>query len=160
MPQVTETHLPGVGVRHDFTTARGERVGVVFHRSGRRELLLYGRDDPDACRTALHLSPDDTRTLAELLGATQVSEVLATVQQRLEGVALDWVNVPAGSPFAGSTIRRGQFRTQTGVSIVAVIRGDATVPAPGPDFELQPGDVTVAVGTPEGLSEFADLLGA
>jgi TrkA domain protein len=135
-------------------------VGVVSHRSGRRELLLYGHDDPDACLTALHLSPGDTRTLAELLGATQVSEVLATVQQRLEGVGLDWVNIPAGSPFAGSTIRRGQFRTQTGVSIVAVIRGGATVPAPGPDFELQPGDVAVAVGTPEGLSEFVDLLGA
>ncbi len=160
MPQVTETQLPGVGVRHDFTTARGERVGVVIHRSGRRELLVYGREDPDACRTALHLSPEDTRTLAELLGATQVSEVLANVQQRLEGVSLDWVNIPAGSPVAGSTIRRGQFRTQTGVSIVAVIRGDTTIPAPGPDFELQAGDVAVAVGTPEGLSDFADLLGA
>ena len=160
MPEVTETHLPGVGVRHDFTTARGERVGVLFHRSGRRELLLYGRDDPDACLAALHLTPEDTRTLAELLGATQVGEVLATVQQRLEGVALDWFNIPAGSPFAGSTIRRGQFRTQTGVSIVAVIRGDTTVPAPGPDFELEPGDVAVAVGTPEGLSQFAGLLGA
>ncbi len=160
MPHVTETQLPGVGVRHDLTTARGERVGVVLHRSGRRELLVYGHDDPDACRTALHLSPDESRTLAELLGATQVSEVLATVQQRLEGVGLDWVTIPVGSPFAGSTIRRGQFRTQTGVSIVAVIRGDTTIPAPGPDFELRADDVAVAVGTPEGLSHFADLLGA
>ena len=160
MPHVTETQLPGVGVRHDFTTARGEHVGVVIHRSGRRELLLYGREDPDACRTALHLSPDDTRTLAELLGATQVSEVLAAVQQRLEGVAIDWVTVPDGSPLAGSTIRRGEFRTRTGVSIVAVIRGDSTVPAPGPDFAFEPGDVAVAVGTPDGLSQLRQLLGA
>ena len=160
MPHVTETQLPGVGVRHDFTTARGERVGVVIHRSGRRELLLYSREDPDACRTALHLSPDDTRTLAELLGATQVSEVLAAVQHRLEGVAIDWVKIPDGSPFAGSTIRRGEFRTRTGVSIVAVIRGDSTIPAPGPDFAFEPGDVAVAVGTPDGLSQLRELLGA
>ena len=159
MPEVTETQLPGVGVRHDFTTASGERVGVLVHRSGRRELLVYGRDDPDACATALHLSPEDTRTLAELRGATQVSEVLAAVQQRLEGVAIDWLTIPAGSPIAGSTIRQGQFRTRTGVSIVAVIRGETTFPAPGPEFVFQAGDVAVAVGTPSGLSQLAHLLG-
>lgn len=158
MPQVSETHLPGVGVRHDFTTSSGERVAVLVHRSGRRELLLYGRDDPDACVTALHLSSEDTRTLAELLGATQVSEALAAVQQRLEGVAIDWVRIPAGSPVASSTIREGQFRTRTGVSIVAVIRGDTTIPAPGPDFSFEAGDVAVAVGTPAGLAQFAELL--
>ena len=160
MPEVTETHLPGVGVRHDFTTANGERVGVLVHRSGRRELLLYGRDDPDACVTALHLSAEDTRTLAEVLGATQVSEVLAAVQQRLEGVAIDWFTIPAGSPIVGSTIHQGQFRTQTGVSIVAVIRGDTTFPAPGPEFAFEPGDVAVAVGTPAGLAQLAQLLEA
>ena len=105
--EVTETHLPGVGIRHDFTTASGERVGVLVHRSGRRELLLYGRDDPDACVTALHLSAEDTRTLAEVLGATQVSEVLAEVQQRLEGVAIEWFTIPDRSPVAGTTIRPG-----------------------------------------------------
>ncbi len=158
MPEVTETQLPGFGVRHEFTTTGGERVGVLSHRGGRRELVVYGRNDPDACLTALHLSPEDTRTLAELLGATQVSEVLAAVQQRLEGVAIDWVNIPAASPFAGSTIRRGEFRSRTGVSVVAVIRADSTVPAPGPDFAFEPGDVAVAVGTPDGLSQFRELL--
>ena len=160
MPEVTETQLPGVGVRHDFTTVNGERIGVVSHRSGRRELVVYRRDDPDACLATLHLSPEDTRTLAELLGATQVSQVLAAVQQRLEGVAIDWVTIPPGSPYAGSTIRLGEFRTRTGVSIVAVIRGDTTLPAPGPDFALEAGDVAVAVGTPRGLSQFTELLGA
>lgn len=69
MTEVTETQLPGVGVRHEFTTVAGERVVVLSHRTGRRELAVYDRVDPDACTTALHLSPDDTRTLAELLGA-------------------------------------------------------------------------------------------
>lgn len=157
MPEVTETHLPGVGVRHDFTTAAGERVGVLSHRSGRHELVVYSRRDPDACLATLHLSPEDTRTLAELLGATKVSEVLSAVQQRLEGVAIDWITVTAGSPFAGSTIGHGQFRTRTGVSVVAVVRDEMTVPAPGPDFTFEAGDVAVAVGTPRGLAEFAEL---
>lgn len=124
MPDVTEIQLPGVGVRHEFTTAKGERVGVLAHRSGRREVVVDDRADPDRCTTVLHLSPDDTRTLADILGATQVSEALAAVQQRVEGLAIDWVTIPAPSPLVGSSLGEGQFRSRTGVSIVAIVRGE------------------------------------
>lgn len=158
MPDVSETRLPGVGVRHEFTTAGGERVAVLSHRSGRRELLLYDRSDPDVAMTVLHLDRDDTRTLAELLGATQVSEALTSVQQQVEGLAIDWIPIPAGSKFAEATIADGAFRTRTGSSIVAVVRGEATIAAPGPDHVFEAGDVAVAVGTPEGLAQLRDLI--
>src|SRR3712207_7946820 len=51
--------LPGVGVRHQFTTSGGERLAVLTHRNGRRELAIYDRRDPDACSTLLHLDRDD-----------------------------------------------------------------------------------------------------
>lgn len=158
MAEVRETRLPGVGVRHEFTTASGERLAVLSHRSGRRELVIYDRHDPDAATTVLHLSRDDTRTLAELLGASQVSEAVTAVQQQLQGLAMEWITLPAGSPFAGATIGDGQFRTRTGVSIVAVVRADTTIPAPGPDHQFQPDDTVVAVGTPDGLAQLRDLL--
>lgn len=158
MPDVTEIRLPGVGVRHEFTTADGERVGVLSHRSGRREIVVYDRDDPDRCSRVLGLSPDDTTTLAELLGAPHVSEAMASVQ-RIEGLAIDWITVPPGSTFVGASIGEGRFRTRTGASIVAVVRGDTTVLGPGPDHRFEAGDVAVAVGTPEGLDQLRELLG-
>lgn len=158
MPEVTETRLPGVGVRHEFSTAGGERVAVVSHRGGRRELVVYDRDDPDQCRTVLHLSDDDTRTMAEVLGAPHLSEAAASVQ-RIEGLAIDWITVVPGSRFVGSSIGEGRFRTRTGASIVAVVRGDTTVPGPGPDYRFEAGDVAVAVGTTEGLRQLRELLG-
>lgn len=160
MSEVRETLLPGVGVRHEFTTAAGDRVVVLTHRSGRRELALYDRADPDSCTTLLHLSADDTRTLNELLGGSQVSEALVAVQQQVEGIAIDWPTVEPGSRYAGATIADGGFRTQTGASIVAVVRGEETIPAPGPEVRLEAGDVAVAVGTPEGLSRLRALLGS
>jgi K+/H+ antiporter YhaU regulatory subunit KhtT len=45
MAEVTETPLPGVGVRHEFTTAAGERLAILSHRTGRRELALRVRLD-------------------------------------------------------------------------------------------------------------------
>lgn len=133
-------------------------MAVLVHRTGRRELLVYDRDDPDTSSTVLHLSSDDTRTLTEVLGGSQVTEAVTEVQQRIEGLAIEWITVPPGSPAVGATIAEGQFRTRTGASIVAVIRDNATVPAPGPEHAFQGGDVAVAVGTPEGLAQLRALL--
>ena len=59
---------------------------------------------------------------------------------------------------AGATIAEGALPTRTGSSVVAVVRGDQTIAAPGPDHRFAAGDVVVAVGTPEGLSQLRDLL--
>lgn len=160
MAEVTETVLPGVGVRHEFTTAAGERVGVLVLRNGRREVLLYDQADPDACSALLHLTTDDSRTLAELLGASQVSETVTAVQQQIEGLAIEWLEVDDGSAAVGTTIAEGAYRTRTGASIVAVLRGDTSIPAPGPEFTFEAGDVVVAVGTTAGLAQLRSLLRA
>lgn len=159
MAEVTETQLPGVGVRHEFTTASGERLAVLSHRTGRREIAVYDRADPDASSTVLHLSHDDTRTLAELLGGSPVSEAVNEVQ-RLQGVAIDWIRIRPGAELAGATIGDGRVRTRTGTSIVALVRGDTTVPAPGPEVRLEAGDIVVAVGTPDGLRQARAILEA
>jgi TrkA domain protein len=160
MAEVTETQLPGVGVRHEFTTDDGTRIGVITHRSGRREVLVYDDDDPDVCRPVFQLSGDDARTVAELLGATRVSEVLSSIQYEIEGLAIDWIRVAPTSPFAGRTIGDGMIRTRTGVSIVAVIREGGTVAAPEPTFEFRGDDVVVAVGTGDGLEQVREILAA
>ncbi len=152
MAEVQETKLPGVGVRHEFDTDTGERVGVIVHRDGRREIVVYDRNDRDACSTMVDLSASDTRTMAELLGASQVTEAVAAVQQNIDGLAIEWIALTDSSPAIGATIREGEYRTRTGASIVAVIRGDQSVPAPDPEFNFQIGDTAVAVGTTEGLA--------
>lgn len=158
MPEIEETLLPGVGVRHELSTSSGERIAVLTHRNGRRELAVYDRNDRDACTTVLHLSPEDTLALSEVLGGMQVSETVTAVQQQIEGLAIEWVTVPATSQYAHSTIADGQFRTRTGASIVAVLRDGTTVPAPGPEFAFRERDVVVAVGTPDGLAQLRTLL--
>lgn len=157
MAEVSETRLPGVGVRHDFRTTHGERLGVLVLRSGRRELLLYDRDDPDACRATIDLEPDDARTLAELLGTSQVSEAIASIQ-RVEGLVIDWLTIEEGSPLAGVSVADAGIRQRTRVTVVAVLRGEEALPAPGPEFVLQAHDVIVTVGPPEGTADLRTLL--
>lgn len=158
MSQIEETTLPGVGVRHDFLCRSGRRVGVVSHNTGRRDLVVYDDRDPDAVKASVELSAEEARTLADLLGGTSIVEHLGQVQQRIEGLAIEWIPLPAS--FHPTTIGEGEYRKRTGVSIVAIIRGEETVPGPGPDQRLEPGDVLVAVGSAESMERLADLLGA
>ena len=158
MADVRETKLPGVGIRHEFTTEDGTDVGVLVHHDGRREILVYDSDDPDACTSLVTLSAADTRTVSELLGASRVTEAVAAVQQEIEGLAIEWIELSPSSPASGATIGDGMYRTRTGSSIVAVIREGQSIPAPGPEFGLVAGDVIVAVGTTEGLATMRELI--
>jgi TrkA domain protein len=154
---VRETPLP-IGVRYDFVTEGGARVGVVHHRSRMRELVLFEVEDPDTSHDLVRLSREDSRTLAELLGVSQVAKDLAELEQDVEGLAVDRLPLPRASPFDGRTIGDTAARTRTGVSIVAVLRTGSAHPAPGPGFGLQGGDVLIVVGTPRGIEELAILL--
>jgi TrkA domain protein len=66
------TQLPGVGERHDFATGGGETIGVVRHRDGDREVLVFSKTDRDACTVSLRLSGEDARRLAALLSEERV----------------------------------------------------------------------------------------
>ncbi len=158
MSEVRETKLPGVGVRHEFTTENGADIGVLVHHDGRREILVYDSEDPDKCSTIVSLSAGDTRTVSELLGASRVTEAVSAVQQEIEGLAIEWIELTATSPASGATIGDGMYRTKTGSSIVAVIRSGESIPAPGPEFALLAGDVIVGVGTAEGLASMRELI--
>ena len=157
MAEIEETKLPGLGVRYVFKTSRGSRLGVVHHRTGRRELLVYDPEDPDTGRDVIALDEDDSRTLAELLGGSRVAEQVERLQQ-IEGLAIDWLPVSTDTPFAGTTIGDTQARTRTGVSIVAVLRGEEAFAAPGPEFPLEGGDTLLVVGTPRGIEQLAVIL--
>ena len=160
MAVVTEIPLPGIGVRHEFATSGGVPVGVLTHRGGRRELLVYDTDDRDTARVSVRLDADDARTLAELLGATTVSE-RATATANIEGLAIDWLTVAEarvgrdGTPIADLAIR-----TRTGVSIIAILRDGDPIPAPEPTVRLLPGDTAVVTGTAEGMAAARRLLTA
>jgi TrkA domain protein len=158
MTEIKEVELPGVGVRYEFTTEEGERVGVVSHRTGRREIYVADPTDPDRFDRALGLSENDARTLAETLGASRVAEELAQLQQKIKGLAIDWLPVREDSPFANRPIGAAAVRTRTGVSIVAILRGDQAIPAPGPEVVVGPGDYLVVVGTPRGIEQAVELL--
>jgi TrkA domain protein len=156
--EVEEVKLPGVGLRHDFQTRAGRRVGVVSHRTGRRDLVVYDTRDPDACTEMIKLATDEADVLAELLGAPRIVERLASMRDQVAELLVERLPLAADSPYANLTLGETQARTRTGASVVAVLRGDRMIASPGPDFRFEPGDQVVVVGTREGIQAVARIL--
>ena len=158
MPEIEETPLPGVGVRQDFLCRSGRRVGVISRPSGRRDLLVYDQHDPDAVKAQVDLAHEEAITLAEALGGPQISESLEHLPSTIAGLVVDWVPLPAD--VATHTIGELELRRRTGASVVAIIRDEVALPAPGPEDELRPGDTVVLVGTTEGVQAATTRIGA
>ena len=134
---VEVTPLPGIGVRQDFSTRAGRRVGVITYRDGRSELLVYRLDDPDACSASMPLTGEEAGTLASLLGAPRLVEHIAAQHRDLTGIETHQIAV-----VPGSRVRRGapsatpRCAPAPARPIVAVIRGGVVHPSPRPDFPL------------------------
>ena len=65
--ELQQTPLPGVGTRYDFCTAGGRQVGLVLHRDGRADLVVYGEQDPDQVVESVPLEPEERQALGDLL---------------------------------------------------------------------------------------------
>ncbi len=158
MGHIQETHLPGIGERVEFVTGEGRRMGVVQHHNGRREVFVCGPDDPDSTQLNVRLTEDEAHSLVEALGVLSIEENAKARTYEVEGLVFEWLDVAAESPTVGRSIADLAIRTNTGASIVAVLRTSGAVPAPEPDFVIAADDTLVVAGTTDGVEAVRVLL--
>jgi TrkA domain protein len=156
--EVEETRLPGIGLRHDFVTTHGRRIGVISQRNGVRHVVIYDEEDSDACAATVELTSEESEVVAELLGAPRITERFAKLREQVEGLATDGLPIAPGSPYVNATLGDTAIRTRTGASVVAVLRGDEVFASPAPDFRFRAGDRLIVVGTKDGVSAVHALL--
>ncbi|MFE1883406.1 cation:proton antiporter regulatory subunit [Streptomyces diastatochromogenes] len=155
--RTSTTPLPGIGVRYDLTTRERRRLSVVAHRDGSRTLSAYRGDDPDACALSVRLTGGEAEALVEALKPTHHSPNLLSTTEL--GLVAERVQLSATSHWNGRLLGDTRMRTETGVSIVAVLRLAEAIPSPGPDFRLAGGDTLIVIGTREGVDAAAGILG-
>ena len=89
-----------MGIRYEFQTASGSRVGLIARRAGQVEVVVYDRDDPDACTEVMSLTAEEADTVAELLGAPRIAERFADLTREIPDlVAGQLAPVPTDSPY-------------------------------------------------------------
>lgn len=152
---IERTTLPGIGTCHAATTAHRQRIGVISHHSGRRDLIFYDPDDQQRAANAVVLDPAEAQYLADLLARTTTIEHVRGRDHPAAPVALDRIRIPAHSPHHGRPLRDLH---DPGV-VVAVIRDQQVLAAPGPEFVLLHGDTLVTAGEPARTEALAEQIG-
>lgn len=148
---VKEVLLPSMGVRYEFTSHHGERIGIVARRGGTFDVVLYGADDPDEARPVFRLTDDEADAVAQILGAPRIAERFTELTKEIPGLEAGQVHILPGSVFVDRPLGDTQARTRTGASIVAIVRNDEVLASPGPSEVLHAADVLIVVGTEDGI---------
>jgi TrkA domain protein len=150
--EVNEVLLPGVGLRYEFVTSDGDRIGIVAHRTGGFDMVAYRATDPDESVPLFRLTAEEADAVAEILGATRIAERFADLTREVPGLSAGQIAIPATSAHAGQPLSHTRARTRTGASIVAIVRGEKVIASPTPAEVLHAGDILVVIGTDTGIS--------
>jgi TrkA domain protein len=153
---IDEFDLPGIGRRYELSDASGNRVSVVVHHSGRRDLYAGG---PKGGATTLSFTDDQARRLAAVLGGVYFKPaIVAQMEAVIGGLLIDWVTLREDSPAAGHSIAELEIRRRTRMTVAAVLRGDLSLVAPEPTEVLTAGDRLVVIGHPDDLPLFVSTV--
>ncbi|KOV54554.1 potassium transporter TrkA [Streptomyces sp. AS58] len=151
------TPLPGIGTQYDLETREHRHLSVVAHRDGTRTVNVYRSDDPDSCAQSLRLTGAEAGALIDALQPAHHSNSLLSPTDL--GLVAERIEVGATSHWNGRLLGDTRMRTETGASIVAVLRRAEAIPSPTPAFRLAGGDTVIVVGTREGVDAAAAILG-
>ena len=155
---VYETDVPGVGHKFELELEGDERLVVLLHHDGKREVYLRPGPDEDS-QKLFGLSGKQARQLGSILEGAYFQPVEMTETRVPLGEAIiEWVDLMADSPLVGSSLREANVRGQTGASVIAIQRGEETLANPDPETVLQRGDILVTIGQRSEQEALADLV--
>lgn len=110
--------------------------------------------------TEIHRFTDDIRKelYAPLYEKKSDYKTLKHLQSAIHLLELDWVSLPAGTPLIGPALKDLEIRSNTGVSVVGVMRDGNLHPNPNADFRFAVGDLLAVMGNTQQLTAFQALV--
>jgi K+:H+ antiporter subunit KhtT len=160
MSTISESNLPGVGRKFQIETMSGDRLIVVIHDDGKRELYHFERKNLSRPASVLTLTDGEARQIAGIVGGlTYVPKALPTSEIVLENLVLEWFTLPPNAASGGKTIKQLAVRTQTGASIVSLIEPNrVTRTNPEADTLLNEGATLIIAGDRNSIAKLKRLL--
>lgn len=155
MEEIFEAELPGVGKKYTLKLGEESTLDIVVHEDGRREIYY---EEAGKEPVVITLSDELARKVGLILaGAYFKPTPVEALSSALAGrVKIEWIRVGKG---AGRTIGELDIRRRTGASVIAIVRGEETIPNPSADTEIKAGDVLIAAGKLEEIQKLKELVG-
>ncbi len=159
MGTIRESDLPGIGKKYQIDTDSGDKMVIVIHDDGRREVYHFEDDDPEESISQVTLADEEARQIASIIGGmTYKPKALETIQVSLEELVIEWCKVEPFYQCINKSIAELQVRQRTGATILAFIEKGKQKINPGPNDMLREEMTVVIAGERQQIKEVKELL--
>ncbi|GIO38406.1 MULTISPECIES: cation:proton antiporter regulatory subunit [Paenibacillus] len=143
-----ETDLPGVGKKFVIPTRSGEKLAIIIHDDGRREVYHYDNDNQEDSISKISLDDEEARYVSAIIGGvTYQPTALENIEVALGDISIEWYRLETNYKAIGKTIGELRVRQRSGATIIAVIEKNQKKHInPGPDLLLTAGALVVVIG--------------
>ena len=158
--QVRESDLPGIGRKIQINTRGGDKLIIIIHDDGRREMYHFEYDDPDQSISMITLDDDEARQIAAIVGGmTYTPKALERVDVAFDELIIEWYKTEPGYKSIGKSIGELNVRQNSGAMVIAVVEKNHNKHVnPGPDFVIPSEATLVVVGEREQQRLFKQIL--
>lgn len=152
---IRESELPGIGYKFEIVTKNQDKLVIVIHDDGRREIYHFDSNDFDEVLSSVTLNDSEARQIGGILGGMAYKpKALETVEFAFDDLIIEWFKVERGAPAVDKTIGEIDIRNHFGVTVIAIKkRNTKNSINPGPETVLEAGDTLVISGERNQIKE-------
>lgn len=145
--KIRESELPGIGQKFEIITRNNEKIVIVIHDDGRREIYHFGTDHEESISSVIFNDSESRQIAAIIGGMVYKPQALETIEMALEGLAIEWFKVEPGAKAIGQTIGDIDIRSNYNVTVIAILQRNMRKQlSPGPESVIESGDTLVISG--------------
>jgi TrkA domain protein len=147
---IRESELPGIGCKFEIITKNDEKIVIVIHDDGRREIYLFDTDHEDVTSN-IAFNDAEARQMAAILGGmTYKPKALETIEMAFAGLVIEWFKVEPGARAEGKTIGQLDIRNHYNVTVISILKNNMKeMLNVGPEAVIAKGDTLVISGERE-----------
>lgn len=145
---IRERDLPGIGRKFEMITRNKDKVVIVIHDDGRREIYHYDDDDYEESISNVTLNDAEARQVAGILGGMVYKpKELETIELAFDELLIEWYKVETGARILGQTIGEVDVRSNYNINVIAIMKKNKEkLLNPGPETFLEAGDTVIISG--------------
>ncbi|EKN70679.1 TrkA-C domain-containing protein [Neobacillus bataviensis LMG 21833] len=147
--KIREIELPGIGKKYEIITKSEDKIVVIIHDDGRRDLYYFDQEDYEESIASTTMDDSEARQIAAIIGGmTYAPKALETIEMAFDDLVIEWSKVEAGAKAENQTIGNLNIRQSYEVNIIAIIkrRNHKKIHTPGPETLLEVGDTVIVSG--------------
>jgi TrkA domain protein len=152
-----EDELPGIGRRFTIDCDDGGILTIVVRNTGKRDVYVVGPggDVP----ASVSIDEAGARVAAAILSGEYGSgETTGPAAAAIEDIVIDSLTLGPGSSASGRTLAGLAVGSATGIRVITIVRGKASIHDPAGNEVLQPGDRLVFAGRRKNVPAFRRLV--